>query len=100
MDDVFSAIADTTRRQMLARLHSEGALSVTQLTEPMSVSRQAVTKHLNVLENAGLIVVYRQGRERLHKIQPRPLQAVDDWLRPYAQAVSYTHLTLPTIYSV
>lgn len=86
METIFTAIADSTRRQMLERLRREGALSVKQLSEPMTVSRQAVTKHLDVLRNAGLIMVERQGRERFHRLQPKPLQAVDDWLRPYAQA--------------
>ncbi len=86
METVFAAIADPTRRQVLERLRIEGALSVKQLSEPMAVTRQAVTKHLNILHNAGLIKVERHGRERLHRLQPEPLQAVDDWLRPYAQA--------------
>ncbi len=86
METVFTAIADPTRRQVLERLRSEGALSVKQLAEPMTVTRQAVTKHLDILHKAGLIKVERHGRERRHRLQPEPLQAVDDWLRPYAQA--------------
>ncbi len=86
MEHIFTAIADPTRRQVLERLRTEGALSVKQLTAPMSVSRQAVTKHLDILQQAGLIRIERHGRERRHRLQPEPLQAVDDWLRPYAEA--------------
>jgi DNA-binding transcriptional ArsR family regulator len=50
------------------------------------MTRQAVTKHLDVLRDAGLVRVRRDGRERLHELEPAPLQAVDDWLRPYAEA--------------
>lgn len=86
METVFTAIADPTRRQVLERLRIEGPLSVTQLSEPLSVTRQAVTKHLNILHSAGLVRIERHGRERLHRLQPEPLKALDDWLQPYAQA--------------
>jgi len=86
MENIFTAIADSTRRQVLERLRNEGALSVKQLAEPMTVSRQAVTKHLDILLKAGLIQVERNGRERRHRLQAKPLKAVDDWLQPYAQA--------------
>lgn len=86
METVFTAIADPTRRQVLERLRTDGALSLKQLAEPLSVTRQAVTKHLNILHQAGLIRVERQGRERLHHLQPEPLKSLGDWLQPYAQA--------------
>ena len=50
------------------------------------MTRQAVTKHLTILRNSGLIRVRRSGRERLHELDPAPLREVDDWLRPYAEA--------------
>lgn len=86
METVFTAIADPTRRQVLERLRIEGALSVKQLAEPMSVTRQAVTKHLDILHSAGLIKVERHGRERRHRLQAEPLKALDEWLQPYAKA--------------
>ena len=86
MDAVFLAVADPTRRLLLDRLRRDGAQSVTQLTAGLSITRQAVTKHLDTLREAGLIRVRRHGRERLHELDATPLQAVDDWLQPYARA--------------
>ena len=64
MNDVFSALADPTRRAILDRLRAAESLSVTELAEPVSMSRQAVTKHLDLLEEAGLVRHERRGRER------------------------------------
>lgn len=86
MPDVFLAIADPTRRGILERLRADGLLSVTQLSDPLPISRQAVTKHLNVLEDAGLIVQERYGRERMHRLSVEPLRELDDWLAPYSAA--------------
>ena len=86
MHDVFGAVADPTRRSILERLRGEGALSVTSLAEELPMSRQAVTKHLDVLESAGLVVKRMHGRERLHELSAEPLRQVDDWLAPYAAA--------------
>ena len=84
--DVFHAIADGTRRDMLERLRTEGPLSVRDLSAPLAMTRQAVTKHLDLLERAGLIRHQRQGRKRLHVLQPQPLKDLDTWLAPYAAA--------------
>ncbi|HAK57107.1 MAG: helix-turn-helix transcriptional regulator [Vicinamibacterales bacterium] len=84
--DVFAAVADPTRRRLLERLRTGGALSVTELSAPLPISRQAVTKHLGLLERAGLIEHEWAGRERLHRLRPKPLQRVDTWLAPYARA--------------
>lgn len=81
---VFEALADPTRREILDRLRTAGPLSVNDLAEPFSMSRQAVTKHLDALEASGLVRSRREGRQRLHEIDPRPLEAVDAWLAPYA----------------
>ena len=86
MLDVFAAVADPTRRLILGRLHGEGALSVPSLAAVLPISRQAVTKHLDVLEKAGLIRRRVQGRERLHELEAGPLREVDDWLAPYTAA--------------
>ncbi len=86
MLDVFAAVADPTRRLILGRLRGEGALSVSSLATVLPISRQAVTKHLDVLEKAGLIRKRVQGRERLHELEAEPLREVDDWLAPYAAA--------------
>ena len=86
MDAVFVAVADPTRRLLLERLRRDGAASIQALGEGLPMTRQAVTKHLDVLRDAGLVRVRRDGRERLHELEPAPLEAVDAWLRPYAEA--------------
>ena len=84
--DVFAAVADPVRRQLLERLRREGPLSVSALAEPLPISRQAVTKHLDTLADSGLVRVRREGRERRHELAPGPLREVEEWLRPYAAA--------------
>ena len=83
MPDVFAAVADMTRRQILERLRTEGPVSISTMTDGLPMTRQAVTKHLNVLEQAGLIEKSVRGRERLHTLSGSPLQQVSDWLTPY-----------------
>lgn len=72
-DKVFKALADASRRQLLDRLRSEGGLSLGQLCEKHAMSRQAVTKHLALLEAANLVVTKKQGREKLHYLNPIPI---------------------------
>ena len=86
MPNAFLAISDPTRRHILERLRTQGSLSVTELSEPLSITRQAVTKHLDVLEGAGLLEHSRMGRRRLHSLKAQPLEDVADWLAPYAAA--------------
>jgi len=86
MDNVFGAVAGPTRRLILERLRAHGPLSIKQLSEPLPISRQAVTKHLDILMESGLVEMRRVGRERVHFLNPAPLQEVDDWLRPYSEA--------------
>jgi DNA-binding transcriptional ArsR family regulator len=71
---VFAALADPTRLRLLARLGAGGPLSIARLTEGTDVTRQAVTKHLEVLAGAGLARSIRHGRERRWQLQPQPLQ--------------------------
>ncbi len=86
MPNAFLAISDPTRRHILERLRTQGSLSVSELSEPLSMTRQAVTKHLDVLEGAGLLEHRWQGRKRLHHLKAQPLEDVADWLAPYAAA--------------
>ena len=86
MDPVFVAVADPTRRALLERLRAGGALSVSALGDGLPMTRQAISKHLGILRASGLVRVRRDGREQLHELDPEPLRAVDDWLRPYAEA--------------
>jgi DNA-binding transcriptional ArsR family regulator len=78
----FAALADPTRRAILARLAS-GDCSVTELAEPFDMSMPAVSKHLRVLERAGLIVRGREAQWRPCRIEPAPLKNVSDWLEDY-----------------
>ncbi len=86
MDPVFHAVGEPTRRALLERLRESEALTLSELAAPMAISRQAVTKHLAVLEAAGLVEIEWRGREKLHRLNPQPLAAVDAWLAPYAAA--------------
>lgn len=85
MTDVFAAVADPTRRELLERLRTEGPQSVSALAAPLPMSRQAVTKHLDTLTDCGLIRLRRRGRLRLHELNPQPLRHIDEWLRPYEE---------------
>ena len=80
----FSALADPTRRQILARL-ANGELSVTQLAEPFKMTQPAVSKHLKVLERAGLIVRRREAQLRPAKLKAAPLREAADWVEQYRQ---------------
>jgi DNA-binding transcriptional ArsR family regulator len=71
---VFAALGDETRLALLNRLSSEGPLSITRLTEGAGVTRQAITRHLDVLQSAGLTVSHREGRERIWSMDPRRLK--------------------------
>jgi DNA-binding transcriptional ArsR family regulator len=82
LDRVFAALADPTRRAILARL-ALGECSVTELAEPFDMSLPAVSKHLRVLERAGLIARGREAQWRPCRIEPRPLKEVADWATRY-----------------
>lgn len=82
LSTTFAALADPTRRAILARLVS-GACSVTELAEPFDMSMPAVSKHLRVLERAGLIARGREAQWRPCRLEPAPLQAVADWAEHY-----------------
>lgn len=78
----FAALADPTRRAILARLAS-GESSVNELAEPFEMSLPAVSKHLKVLENAGLISRGRDAQYRPAKLEPKALMGIDEWLERY-----------------
>ena len=82
LDNTFAALADPTRRAILARL-ALGETSVTDLAKPFAMSMPAVSKHLKVLESAGLITRSREAQWRPCRIEPRALKEVDDWLEHY-----------------
>ena len=75
-DDVFKALADASRRLILDRLRDEGGLGLGQLCDGHDMSRQAVSKHLAILEAAHLVVSVRRGREKLHFLNPVPIHDI------------------------
>jgi DNA-binding transcriptional ArsR family regulator len=82
LDSVFAALADPTRRAILARL-AAGEASVTELARPFAMSLPAVSKHLKVLERAGLIARGRDAQWRPCRLDVGPLREVADWMEPY-----------------
>jgi len=82
LDATFTALADPTRRAILARL-SEGEASVTELTKPFSLSQPAISRHLRVLERAGLITRGRRAQLRPRRLEVAPLKDAVDWLERY-----------------
>ncbi len=82
LNGIFSALADPTRRAILARLAS-GEASVGELRQPFQMSQPAISKHLKVLERAGLIAKSRQAQWRLCRLEAAPLREVAVWMEPY-----------------
>ncbi len=81
MDLLFKALADPGRRKLLDRLHADDGQTLGQLCRHLDMTRQGVTQHLAVLEAANLVVVQRRGREKLHFLNPVPLQEIyDRWI--------------------
>jgi DNA-binding transcriptional ArsR family regulator len=84
MDVVFKALSDSSRRQLLDQLYTHNGQTLGELCEHLAMSRQAVSKHLAVLEAANLVVTLWQGREKLHYLNPVPIQEIyDRWLSKY-----------------
>lgn len=77
---VFLALADPTRRKMIEQLSVLGPVTITQLTDVFPITRQAVTKHLDTLHDAGLVETERRGRERIITFRPEPLREATDWV--------------------
>jgi DNA-binding transcriptional ArsR family regulator len=84
MDDVFKALADATRRALLDRLHADNGQTLGELCARLSMTRQAVSKHLALLEAANLVVTIRRGREKLHYLNPAPIHDLyERWIGKY-----------------
>jgi DNA-binding transcriptional ArsR family regulator len=83
-DLVFQALADATRRRLLDRLFAENGRTLGDLCADLDMTRQAVSKHLAVLEAAGLVVPFRRGREKLHYLNPVPIHEIADrWIAKF-----------------
>ena len=86
MDGVFRALADPTRRALLDRLHERNGQTLTELCASAGMTRQSVTQHLGVLEDANLVSTTRRGREKLHYLNPVPIRLIHDrWIDKYTE---------------
>ena len=84
MDEVFKALADASRRSLLDRLHARSGQTLNELCEGLAMTRQAVTKHLVILEEANLVATHKQGREKLHYLNPVPIHQIGErWIRKF-----------------
>ena len=87
-DRVFKALADPTRRHLLDRLFERDGRSLGELESELEMTRFGVMKHLRLLEEAGLVVTRRQGREKLHFLNPVPIRQIHDrWIDKYTERV-------------
>jgi DNA-binding transcriptional ArsR family regulator len=89
MDDnvVFKALADPSRRKLLDRLHRRSGLTLGELCSGLDMTRQAVAKHLRILQGANLVSVLREGREKRHYINPVPIHGIAErWIHKFEQA--------------
>lgn len=84
LDVTFFALSDPTRRAILGRL-AKGEASVKELAAPFDMSQPAISKHLKVLERAGLVAVERDGSRRPRRLEPAPLEAATEWIERYRQ---------------
>jgi len=86
IDKVFKALADPSRRKLLDRLHARNGQTLGELCKGLNMARQSVTQHLGLLEDANLISVQRQGREKLHFFNPVPIHEIyERWIRKFEQ---------------
>ncbi len=87
MDAVFKALADPVRRRLLDSLHQRNGQTLLELCQGHQMTRQAVTKHLGLLEAANLIATVKRGREKLHYLNPVPIQDIADrWIGKYERS--------------
>jgi DNA-binding transcriptional ArsR family regulator len=94
-DDVFKALADPTRRSLLDRLFQRDGRTLLELESGMEMTRFGVMKHLRVLERAGLVATRRRGREKLHFLNPLPIQQIHDrWINKYREVHASSLLDL------
>ena len=87
MDAVFKALADASRRDLLDRLRADNGQTLGQLCERLAMTRQAVSKHLGILEEANLVATVKRGREKLHYLNPVPIHQIGErWIKKFERA--------------
>jgi DNA-binding transcriptional ArsR family regulator len=78
---IFAALADPMRRNLLVNLAENSPRTATQLAEEYPITRQGILKHLNILEEAGLVAVHQKGREKRYSLTPEPLTELEQWIK-------------------
>jgi DNA-binding transcriptional ArsR family regulator len=87
MDAVFKALADASRRDLLDRLRADNGQTLGQLCERLTMTRQAVSKHLAILEEANLVATVKRGREKLHYLNPVPIHEIGErWIGKFERS--------------
>ena len=95
MDEIFKALADRNRRKMLDRLRKEAGLTLSELIDDIDMTRQSASRHVSVLETAGLVVTHWSGREKLHYLNPVPVVEISErWLDKFSQDKALALLAL------
>ena len=94
---IFAALADPTRRKLLVSLAENSPKTATQLAEEYPITRQGILKHLHILEDAGLVAVYQQGREKRYTLTPEPLSEIDQWIKDISHRWDERLLRLKTL---
>lgn len=97
MDEIFKALADSNRRRMLDRLREEPGLTLSELIEDVDMARQSASRHVSLLESAGLVVTHWSGREKLHYLNPVPVVEISErWLDKFTENKARILLALKT----
>jgi len=87
MDEVFRALADRSRRELLDRLRADNGQTLGDLCDRLNMTRQAVSKHLGILEEANLITTVKRGREKLHYLNPVPIREIGErWIGKFQRS--------------
>ena len=87
MDEVFRALADRSRRELLDRLRADNGQTLGDLCDRLNMTRQAVSKHLGILEEANLIATVKRGREKLHYLNPVPIREIGErWIGKFQRS--------------
>lgn len=95
MDKVFKALADRNRRKMLDRLRETAGLTLSELVDGIGMTRQSASRHVSVLEDAGLIVTHWSGREKLHYLNPVPVVEISErWIDQFSRDKAVCLLSL------
>ncbi len=94
---IFAALADSTRRDLLVNLAQNSPRTATQLAKDYPITRQGIRKHLQILEDAGLVAVYQRGREKRYTLTPEPLGDIDAWIKEISAKWDERLLRLKTL---